>query len=153
MRNWIKMCEAIDPSELNFNEFGKYEDEITQHVAKVIDNFETKGYKLVTGRNRAILIDPNKRHVIKVPINGMGIRDNEYEYDMFKKYKSGREIIPVATCKIFYADKTVGIPLLMMDYVKVINGYTLKDAPNWVSWIDCAQVGYDRKGNLVAYDL
>lgn len=27
------------------------------------------------------------------------------------------------------------------------------DLPDWVHWVDCAQVGYNDAGELIAYDL
>lgn len=89
---------------------------------------------------------------MKVPRNEDGIADNHWEHSI--RYcgdpyngKKGRR----ARCRL--------IPntfLLVMEYVEPAWSEDIKaklgEIPAWVGAIDCGQVGFDRKGNLKAYD-
>lgn len=48
-----------------------------------------------------------------------------------------------------------GMDVLVMEKVDIhgVSHLGYKDMPDWVGSVDCAQVGYDRNGRLVAYDL
>lgn len=98
----------------------------------------TKGLQFIgDGRNRKAY--RHKGYVIKVPLNVFGMLDNEIEAKAFKRY--GEEF-PYARCKL------IGV-CLVMEYVE----HTWeKNLPDWVMSIDCGQVGYNRKGKLLAYD-
>ncbi len=71
--------------------------------------------------------------------------ENENEAE---RYKSGYWLKQhlLAKCKLIYVG---GIPVLVMEFVKQI---PYKEMPDWADFIDCGQVGYNRRGNIVAYD-
>lgn len=101
-------------------------------------------FKLIgEGRNRLTYLSPSKKYVIKVPKNPEGIRNNFFEARDCKKdswlYRNQK-----AKCRMWGY-------LLVMEYVKPV--YNFWELPNWILTVDCQQVGYDRKGNLVAFDF
>lgn len=99
------------------------------------------------GRTRAVF-DRGDGYVIKVPLNQEGVMASTNEFSTAEMDDS---LIPVADCKF---DFSTGMPLLVMEKVdtNVSNRYG-KDMPDWLSYVDGAQVGYNSKGELVAYDL
>jgi hypothetical protein len=107
--------------------------------------FKAKGKYLGSGRNRAVY-QLRKDYVIKVPINEDGFADNFNEDRAYHRRRNE----PLAAARMVYADKSDGIPLLVMEYVEPVKSF--KDLPSWVYSIDSMQVGYNRKGKLVAYD-
>lgn len=72
-------------------------------------------------------------------------------------YETKDPYIPVAECRMEtdYSVVTEGMDVLVMEKVDIqgVSHLGYKDMPDWVGSVDCAQVGYDRKGLLVAYDL
>lgn len=95
------------------------------------------------GRNRATFI--SSHCVIKFPLNFDGIADNAWE---------------AASHEEPYLAK--GRPLWIGDFNCVVqerltmprfDKHTSRNYPDWVREIDCAQVGYDKKGQLKAYDF
>ncbi len=55
-----------------------------------------------------------------------------------------------ARCKIININD---VGCLLMERLEVINGHGTPNLPYWVDFIDCGQVGYDKKGRLKAYDF
>jgi len=136
-----------------------------------------KEYKyLGSGRNRHVFLLPSGRNVIKVPINEAGRTDNYLEAVRFKK-SSINSYASYARCRLLNFNQAC----LIMEYVKPVlfisesyasqmhkearsteyctwfaeqDKYTIVtgDSPDWVKCIDCAQVGLNLKGKLVAYD-
>lgn len=103
------------------------------------------------GRTRAVF-DRGDGHVIKVPLNGEGFMANRSEA---LTSASDDTFIPVAKCwqeeRTEFPGDTVSV--LVMEKVTPIGKINYKELPDWVGYVDCAQVGHDRHGNLVAYDL
>lgn len=92
------------------------------------------------GRNRATFI--SKNYVIKFPLNDNGIADNDWEGSCSASYLArGRWI------------KIDGFVCVMQEKLTILQGHELSDLPEWVNSIDGRQVGYDRKGNLKAFDF
>jgi hypothetical protein len=101
------------------------------------------------GRNRIVYGRGN--YVVKVPLNEDGISDNYHERWTWLHRDEG---FSYARCRLIGA-------LLIMQYARFpVEGKTdengwheyRKDLPWWVDFIDCQQVGYNRFGELVAYD-
>lgn len=92
------------------------------------------------GRNR-IAYSISKNYIIKIPINQNGIDDNWYEATCFRK---GNKNYPYARCRM------CGDFVLIME--KLDLKINKKYLPDWVKWVDCAQVGYDSRGILKIYD-
>lgn len=105
-------------------------------------NFEYLG----SGRSRAVWRHGN--YVIKVPLNEVGIHDNRYERNIFqRRHQRGYDWGQWARCRLLGA-------ILVMQYVDTDSFHyaDMKDGPGWTYNIDCLQVGYNRLGQLVAYD-
>lgn len=101
-----------------------------------------KNLKLLgIGRNREVFLSPSGKYVVKVPINDLGIYDNAYEAELFAKY--GRKD-HLAKCRL------IG-KVLVMEYIE-IHRMKYNELPEWVLSVDCLQVGFNRKGQLLAYD-
>lgn len=96
------------------------------------------------GRTRAVYVT-SQGHVIKVALNDEGESANHNEARASTLVDS---FIPVATCHL---ELISDIQVLIMETVAHV-GYH-DGEPDWVSWVDCGQVGTTQDGRLVAYDL
>lgn len=104
------------------------------------------------GRTRAVF-DRGDGYVIKVPINGEGFAANSREVTTSEVEDP---YTPVADCRhdTVYDASSAGVSVLVMEKLSfegVPRGYN--NLPDWVMCVDGGQVGYNRKGELVAYDL
>jgi hypothetical protein len=118
---------------------------------KYIKSYTKKYGVAQVGRTRAVF-DRGDGYMIKVPLNGEGFMANRSER---LTSESDDTFIPIAKCWE-EDDKSIpgaGISVLVMEKVTPIGRISYKDLPNWVGFVDCAQVGHDKSGNLVAYDL
>lgn len=135
------------------------------HVTKYIDDqltmsewgaYGTKVRKLIThltrahgtpliGRTRAVF-DMGNGYMMKVPFNDEGEYANGNEV---RASAAEDPMIPVAEC--FY-NKVEDVDVIMMEKVDRIT-VDFARMPAWVGYVDCGQVGLNRKGDLVAYDL
>jgi hypothetical protein len=110
-----------------------------------------KGFKkLGQGRHRCVYLCPSGHYVIKFPINSDGEVANIEEA---QAYKNGRGC--VAKCRLFEYNEAC---CLIMEAVAFPDDGEAwhqwsQTLPKWVKYIDCWQVGYNRKGELVAYDF
>ena len=112
-----------------------------------------KEYQLIgEGRNRQVWRRPGSNYVVKIPKNTYGIRDNTLENFRYKNSLNKDTYAKYAKCRL------KGI-ILFMEYAQYpgpfsdASGYiawTL--CPAWASTIDCCQVGYNSKMEIVAYD-
>jgi hypothetical protein len=98
------------------------------------------------GRNRKVY--RHKNYVIKIPINEYGDLDNLRESLEYKRNreKNGKSWDILGRCKLLKNG------YLLMEYIELVDNPYSKDMPEWVSFIDCGQVGYDKRGRLKAYD-
>lgn len=90
------------------------------------------------GRNRACFY--SKHCVIKFPLNMNGVIDNKWE----ASYKD-------STCAKGKIVIFKGVELLIQEKLSYPKNF--KNLPDWVDFVDCMQVGYDKRGNLKAYDF
>jgi len=100
-------------------------------------------YKLLgIGRHRTVLRWRN--WVLKIPHHEMGFYDNWKEARTFREchYPEGNE--QYARCRLLKNG------WLLMEYVEHM---PWQSAPHWADCIDCRQVGYNRRGAVVAYDF
>lgn len=116
-------------------------------------NFYRKKYgEPMVGRTRAVF-DRGDGYVVKVPINGEGFAANSREVltsEVEDPYT------PVADCyhDTVYDASSEGVSVLVMEKLSfegVPNSYS--NLPDWVMSVDGGQVGYNKKGELVAFDL
>lgn len=104
------------------------------------------------GRNRSVYRHGN--YVIKFPMNEEGIFDNHHEAKVYRKSLHKE----MTYCK--YARCRLLGSILVMEYARYPGPHADKDdgyirqkyCPDWACAIDCNQVGYNRKGEIVAYD-
>jgi len=89
---------------------------------------------------RRVFLSPSGKYVLKVPLNERGEDENWWEHYRYN----------VLGWKDLYAKCRLVGKCLVMEFVKVATD--LKNLPDWTRDIDCAQVGWNRKGKLVAYD-
>lgn len=85
-------------------------------------------------------------HVYKVPYTDAGLAANAREANW-----RGEEI-PLADCEFVTCDRRDSVMVLCMEKVEPLVG-DRSGLPDWVGEVDGAQVGLDRRGRLVAYDL
>lgn len=112
------------------------------NVLAVVAKLSKKYGEAHCGRNRATFI--GKNYVFKIARNGCGEIDNWYEARVkSEEYCKGR-IIEIDEVRVLVQEKVI-------PYYQA--GVKAKDLPDWVDFIDCAQVGFDRKGVLKAYDF
>ena len=143
---------TLDPADMIGFHFPEYPSEVQVHARSVFERLLMIGYTPIGGRSRVAMVCPSKRHVIKIPINDMGILHNNREQRACRQGRISEQFIPIAPCRIFYADRSIGLPLLMMAFLDT----TIKDGfkfPDWAFSVDSLQVGYDRKRRLLAFDL
>lgn len=98
------------------------------------------------GRHRAAFLTPSGNFVIKVPIDEMGFVDNFREYRMWRQIDKWMPKEHLARCKLHQSSG-----ILVMEAVDLAYEYPV-DGTDWIGFIDCGQVGYNRRGRLVAYD-
>lgn len=120
-------------------------DDMEEIRTQTIRTLQLKYGKPAYGRNRATFF--SKKFVIKVPINQYGDLDNTWEAKHFKTepYYTKTRLIQIN-----------GLYCVMAEKLDRINPYSDQhrgSMPPWVDWVDCGQVGYDRKGRLKAYDF
>jgi hypothetical protein len=115
---------------------------------------EGAGYEyLGYGRHRQVYLTASHKYVIKFPYNDDGEQANweeAYEY----ANRIGRSYFPLAKCRAFRYD---GITCLIMEAVQEPSWGNddfepSKDLPDWTRSVDLRQVGWNRRGELVAYD-
>jgi len=124
------------------------EDLVTRLSTSIQEEYDRKYVKLGTGRNRSVY-DMGNGWVVKVPINAFGLEDNLAESKIYTDTKEDPDgyLVKYAECSHFnYKD----LPIVRMEKVKPVICKT--GLPEWTDYVDCGQVGYNKKGELVAYD-
>lgn len=126
----------------------KLADFATQEIGLLVmaahDRLAAKfGPARLAGRNR--LVFESKYAVFKLPRNDMGMADNAIEAS---RYRRGAFPYPMAACRLLQMDGGIVLMMQKVDTLAVRNSA----APTWVSYVDCAQAGTDRRGQFLAYD-
>lgn len=147
-----KSKEITETNAIILNQMQEFEgDPYHALTLRYIKGYTKKYGVAQVGRTRAVF-DRGDGYMIKVPLNGEGFMANRSES---LTSESGDPFIPIAKCWQ-EDDNSIpgeGINVLVMEKVTPIGNVSYKDLPNWVGFVDCAQVGYDQSGKLVAYDL
>lgn len=105
------------------------------------------------GRNR-IVFDMGY-YVVKLPSDHAGFGDNDWEGSVSngpEQLANPLDYIQYARTRLMYVQD---IPVCLMEKVSTeheVHPFSDKSMPDWVSSVDCGQVGYTRRGRLVAYD-
>lgn len=139
---------ALLEREGNTNEYvkqcAKFIREVsTPFMAAKFSKYVKRATGFSYGRNRCVLI--MNSYVIKFPITFDGHADNDWEGSISSTDES---YIQMARTRLAYVDHT---PVVFMELVKQAKE-SYEQLPDWVGSVDCKQVGYNRKGKLVAYD-
>ena len=100
------------------------------------------GDPVSSGRNRTVF--ESKYHVIKVPRCCDGIVDNDWEGSVSHKYYAKSRLVYISGIPIVFAEKISEIS--SKDVLRISEYF------DWVRGVDSMQVGYTRKGKLVAFD-
>lgn len=110
----------------------------------LINRFQSRAIKRSEGRNR-IVFDLGNGLVVKLPKNAAGASDNIYES---KQHGPQYPRTKIVFC--------LNVPVLFAQIVIPANEdqifEKLGTIPRWVYSIDRKQVGFTRKGDLVAFD-
>lgn len=100
------------------------------------------------GRNRAVY--QRGSYVVKVPLREEGIADNYHEARVYKERRTQQ-----AEGSIQYARCRLLGDLLVMEYAMYPGpgtdetGYlSYENGPDWMAYVDCGQVGYNRRGQV-----
>lgn len=117
----------------------------------------------LVGRTRMVFVDRVQGVVYKLPLNYEGISANQLEAQSSLRQRESAEsaYVPIAPCELLLdkdidlvADRSSdsGIPILKMEYLQSVE-IPISEMPTWVQSVDCAQVGIDQHGDLLAFDL
>lgn len=106
--------------------------------------------KLGTGRATYL----SKSCVFKLPVSPDGFRQNDREGCLCEIGEAGKQgHIPIARSKLIIIKD---IPIVIMEKVEIAFFDDIKakmgHVPEFVTWVDMGQVGFDRKNKLVAFD-
>lgn len=99
------------------------------------------------GRTRKVYLTRSGRYVLKVPVDGYGENANATEAEDYKRGGFlGRQFL--ARCRRVTIN---GLWCLLMEKVNPLS-FGDEQMPDWASFVDCRQVGINRRGKVVAYD-
>ncbi len=99
------------------------------------------------GRHRAVFKTPSGKFVVKIPIAEGGWWANHQEARDFQNKDRWLGDDRLARCRLI---DVAGTECLVMELVTM--PVDRESLPNWTDAVDCQQVGYTRRGKLVAYD-
>ena len=92
------------------------------------------------GRHRATFM--SNHCVIKFPLNMKGLSDNAYEFRSKDETNAKTKLIDID-----------GLTCSVQEKLRMPTADEYKNLPSWTDFVDCQQVGFDKKGNLKAYDF
>jgi hypothetical protein len=154
MIDWTTPAANVSKFDNMFG--GIFEDpRMNRWLRIVMHRFGQKFEFLGDGRHRCVY--RHKNWVIKVPHNEEGVQANIDEYKLFKGMREHRIFkgnkvhkekygVTYARCRMLN-----GI-FLVMEYVEDSPNLDM-NKPEWSDYIDCRQVGLNRRNEFVAYDF
>lgn len=120
-------------------------------IRATINHFlEMEAEFLGAGRTRIVFALDEDR-IVKIPFSNEGLSASGNEAMQCEAYSKTGEGIPVADCE-FVLFAGVGIEVLVMERLRSFPARA-DELPGWADFVDCRQVGYNSKGELVAFDL
>lgn len=123
-----------------FTDYGVYDT-----YKEMFHNLYLKYGEPEYGRTRFAFIDDEKEIVYKIP------RNYEGEIVNYRELAHDDPSIPLAKCKISnLISKDKGI---IIEMEKVIIPEKINNKPEWAAWVDSSQIGLNKQGEYVAYDL
>lgn len=117
---------------------------------KICNTFNKKYTLLDSGRNRLVFKLKSGNYVLKFPLNEDGVSDNDWEASTCSN-KNDRDRDEVQWPKTRYIE-IEGFICCIMEYIEPITSFENKNLPDWINSVDGGQVGYNKKGLLLAYD-
>lgn len=135
----------IDSEELNAEGFAL--------VTYLHQRYEKRCLLVHGGRNRNVF-DLGK-YVVKIPKNLAGFGDNDWEGSVSNSPESlgHDDYVQYPRTRLAYYKE---VPIVFMEKVEPVTAKEivrrLGYEPDWVNSVDCGQVGFNRKGRLLAYD-
>ena len=117
---------------------------VPNSVSKVVEKYNLT--YLGEGNTRQVYLTPSKNYVIKFG-NDWCNQSEAIAYERNREEFNGP--CRFARCKYISLD---GVDCLIMEYIKP-ETKSWRFLLDWTSNIDCHQVGYDKRGKLVAYDF
>lgn len=141
---WIEKTMARDLGDL---------PNVVLETRKAIQFYLDSGAEFLGyGRTRICFADGADR-IIKIPFTLEGYQGSSREVSTYENFQKNPDAgwIPTAECS-FVKIKGADIWLLSMERLLEFPKFG-EPRPKWVDSVDCGQVGYNSKGELVAYDL
>ena len=133
----------IDEDPLDDNDVGLFHQLHVRYSKRCLGIF--------MGRNRNVF--NFGRYVVKVPRNFYGVIDNDWEGSVSNSEDCDPEDVQYARTRLAYWKD---VPIVFMEYVEYASNKEIAErvghVPDWTMSVDCGQVGFNRKGCLVAYD-
>jgi hypothetical protein len=99
------------------------------------------GAAIGSGRNREGYGSTSA--IFKLPITVDGMYENAWERTRFVRGPDKN----LARCRLLHLEDVPVLAMVLLD-----TDHTNKNLPDWADFIDCRQVGFDRRGNVRAYD-
>lgn len=131
--------DSMEHNQLEFMDKG-WGDMILEDGKAIFNALVVKYGKPSYGRNRAVF--NSKHHVIKFPRRWDGFIDNDWEASVSHETLAKGRLITIR-----------GIDILVQEKLNIPEKVDYSTMPEWVNGVDCGQVGYDKNGNLKAYDF
>lgn len=137
---------------------------VLAHASRVFDGAESilrlyrrylgKGVPYEVGRTRITFLF--RTYVVKLPWSHDGFADNDWEGSVSNMPETvgDYEHYQYARTRLAYVGD---IPVTFMERVEParfadVDDFFDGEEPWWIACVDCGQVGFTRKGRLVAYD-
>lgn len=117
---------------------------------EILKELHSKYEYLGSGLSRAVF-KLKGNHVLKFPLNPKGERDNDWEGSVCTNIGKSDPDEEVQYPNTRHFD-IGGFICCVMEYVTPVTDTADVKLPDWVNNVDCTQVGYNKRGNLVAYD-
>lgn len=122
-------------------------------LEKLDARYAPRAIEILEGRNRRVYVMRN--YVVKVPRNGDGIADNDWEGSVSncEQYPQSDYQVQYARTRMFVVSD---VPIVLMERVTEATSkeivLRLRREPQWTWSVDGGQVGFNKRGRLVAYD-
>lgn len=119
-------------------------------IIYIVERFAKRALWYQAGSNR--LTFGFKGYVVKIPTCGSGFVANDWEGSVSNSEESfnNDSYVQYAKTRMVYFN---GLPVVFMEEVIMPIDFKYEDFPDWVGFVDCGQVGWNKKGRLVAYDF
>jgi hypothetical protein len=132
-----------------------YLDNDLVELLPLYERFLRRATSAYGGRNRNVF-HLGGNLVVKLPRNYDGFCDNDWEGSISNSAESlgHPHYVQYPRTRLAYYNNEV--PVIWMEYVEYASSTRLieefGEVPDWVYSVDCGQVGFTRRGRLVAFD-